>query len=58
MFLILIKNYSSLASEPIAWWAGQFVGYLLRYDKTVNKRLGLEEEINDFTSPVVGVHVR
>ena len=36
--------YSSLAAEPNTWWAGQFVGYLLRYNDTVSKRLRKEEE--------------
>jgi len=48
----------SLTSSPDAWWVGQFVGFLLRYNERVRVLLRQGEESIDFSSPVVGVHVR
>ena len=53
-----IGHFSSLTSSPDAWWVGQFVGFLLRYNERVGVLLRQGEESIDFSSPVVGVHVR
>lgn len=54
----IITLYCRLTAEPDAWWLGQFVGYLLRHNHTVRNILHKAEERIDFSSPVVGIHVR
>ena len=54
----IITLYCRLTAEPDAWWLGQFVGYLLRHNHTVRNILHKAEELIDFSSPVVGIHVR
>jgi glycoprotein 6-alpha-L-fucosyltransferase len=53
---IITLNFR-LTAEPDAWWLGQFVRYLLRHNNTVRNILNQEEELIDFSSPVVGIHV-
>ena len=47
-----------MTTEPDAWWIGQFLGYLMRPNETVRQLLVHEEDKIDFSSPVVGIHVR
>jgi len=54
----LAKRIYSLIREPDAWWIGQFVGYLMRPNETVKHILDEAEKNINFSSPVVGVHVR
>ena len=53
-----LLNIFSLIREPDAWWIGQFVGYLMRPNETVKHILDEAEKNINFSSPVVGVHVR
>eukprot|EP00092_Neocalanus_flemingeri_P056917 GFUD01067532.1.p1 GENE.GFUD01067532.1~~GFUD01067532.1.p1 ORF type:complete len:447 (-),score=71.32 GFUD01067532.1:21-1361(-) len=47
-----------LTREPDAWWIGQFIGYLMRPNENVNQLLMEAQKSIDFSTPVVGVHVR
>ena len=47
-----------MTSEPDVWWVGQFVVYLMRPNEVVKQMLANLENKIDFSSPVVGVHVR
>ena len=52
------KNPYRLTQDPDAWWFGQFVGFLLKPGQEVRTLLSEAVDKINFTSPVVGVHVR
>jgi len=54
----IVDSVFSLTDEPEAWWHGQFTGYLMRPKDSIKERLSKEKEKLDFSSPVVGVHIR
>jgi len=55
---VLVKRISRLIRDPDAWWIGQFAAYIMRPNETVKQLLTEAEQNVDFSSPIVGVHVR
>jgi len=55
---VLSQTILRLARDPDAWWVGQLVGYLMRPNETVERILSEVEKRIDFSSPIVGLHVR
>jgi len=58
MHTTLAERVYRLVGEPDAWWVGQYVGYILRYNQTVREQLQLYQENIDYSTPIVGIHVR
>ncbi|XP_022245998.1 alpha-(1,6)-fucosyltransferase-like [Limulus polyphemus] len=54
----LSDRFMRLHSNPIVWWIGQFLKYLLRPQESLSKFLKEAEKKVDFNLPVVGIHVR
>lgn len=44
--------------DPAAWWIGQFVKYLLRFQPPTQAMIDRGIEKLDFRGPIVGVHIR
>ncbi|XP_065201965.1 alpha-(1,6)-fucosyltransferase [Planococcus citri] len=44
--------------DPIVWWVGQFLKYLLRPQSNIKRMLSEYEEKLGFKKPIVGVHIR
>lgn len=44
--------------DPIVWWIGQFLKYLLRPQPDISKMLADYKEKLGFRKPIVGVHIR
>ncbi|ESO07379.1 hypothetical protein HELRODRAFT_170715 [Helobdella robusta] len=44
--------------QPYAWWAGQLVSFLLKPQKWLEDKLLADEKMMNFSSPIVGIHVR
>lgn len=54
----LAPRLSRLHGEPIVWWVGQFLKYLLRTQPDTQAMLDNGIQKLRFKSPIVGVHVR
>ncbi|XP_075155715.1 alpha-(1,6)-fucosyltransferase 8 [Haematobia irritans] len=54
----LAPRLKRLHSEPIVWWVGQFLKYLLRPQKGTKAFLETSMEKLGWKKPIVGVHVR
>jgi len=55
---VLAETILRLARDPDAWWVGQFVGYIWRPNEDVDQILSEVEKRIDFSSPIVGLHIR
>ena len=51
-------NFARQSLDPDAWWVGQMVGYLMRPSQKIQQFLKEAEKTIDFSTPVVGIHVR
>lgn len=47
-----------LHGDPIVWWVGQFLKYLLRTQPDTQEMLDIGRKKLGFQGPIVGVHVR
>lgn len=47
-----------LHGDPIVWWVGQFLKYLLRTQPDTQEMLDIGRKKLGFEKPIVGVHVR
>ncbi|KFD49892.1 hypothetical protein M514_09221 [Trichuris suis] len=47
-----------LHSYPPAWWAGELISYLMRYNSEMADKLEQMATLYNFSYPVVGIHVR
>ena len=56
--IIQIDNFARQSLDPDAWWVGQMVGYLMRPSQKIQQFLKDAEKTIDFSTPVVGIHVR
>lgn len=54
----LSARLSRLHGDPIVWWVGQFLKYLLRTQPDTQTMLAINQEKLGFKKPIVGVHVR
>lgn len=54
----LAPRLSRLHGDPIVWWVGQFLKYLLRTQAETQQMLQMGQEKLGFKKPIVGVHVR
>lgn len=54
----LAPRLSRLHGDPIVWWVGQFLKYLLRTQPDTQAMLTIGQEKLGFKKPIVGVHVR
>jgi len=55
---VISQTILRLARDPDAWWVGQFVGYIWKPNETVGQIISEAEKMIDFSSPIVGLHVR
>lgn len=56
--LDLAPRIARLHGDPIVWWVGQFLKYLLRPQSSTTNMLETAREKFNFQKPVVGVHIR
>ncbi|XP_022246001.1 alpha-(1,6)-fucosyltransferase-like isoform X2 [Limulus polyphemus] len=54
----LSERLIRIHGNPVVWWIGQFLKYLLRPQESLAKFLKHAEEKVDLKHPLVGVHVR
>ena len=54
----LSERMTKMHDDPSAWWIGQIIKYLLRYQPETQKMLDEAEKKMKFRSPIVGIHVR
>ncbi|XP_023326613.1 alpha-(1,6)-fucosyltransferase [Eurytemora carolleeae] len=54
----LVNRLSRLHGDPVVWWLGQFLKYMLRPQKHLEDMLEKTVESQGFKNPVVGIHVR
>lgn len=54
----LAPRLKRLHGDPIVWWIGQFLKYLLRPQPDTQKMLDNGRQKLGFKRPIVGVHVR
>ncbi|CDW52701.1 alpha (1,6) fucosyltransferase [Trichuris trichiura] len=47
-----------LHSYPPAWWTGELVSYLMRYNSEMSDKLEQMATLYNFSYPIVGIHVR
>ncbi|XP_067133794.1 alpha-(1,6)-fucosyltransferase-like [Centruroides vittatus] len=47
-----------LFDQPLVWWYGQFIRYLLRPNAAFESYLKTKKKLIGFSSPIVGIHVR
>ncbi|KAG4070622.1 hypothetical protein HA402_013542 [Bradysia odoriphaga] len=54
----LAPRLKRLHGDPITWWVGQFLKYLLRLQPETQNMLDTARQKLGFKKPIVGVHVR
>lgn len=54
----LAPRLKRLHGDPITWWVGQFLKYLLRYQPETQQIIDAGTEKLGFQTPIVGVHIR
>ncbi|KAJ1522729.1 hypothetical protein ONE63_001889 [Megalurothrips usitatus] len=54
----LAPRLARIHGQPLAWWVGQFLKYLLRPQPAINELLQSTEKKLGFKGPIVGIHVR
>ncbi|XP_018333906.2 alpha-(1,6)-fucosyltransferase-like [Agrilus planipennis] len=54
----LVLRLARLHGDPVIWWIGQFLKYLLRPQEATEKLLNDATKKMNFAKPVVGIHVR
>lgn len=54
----LAPRLKRLHGDPITWWVGQFLKYLLRMQPDTQNMLDVGRQKLGFKKPIVGVHVR
>jgi glycoprotein 6-alpha-L-fucosyltransferase len=54
----IVERISRLHGDPVVWWLGQFLKYMLRPQKHLEDMLAKTVESQGFKNPVVGIHVR
>uniref|UniRef100_A0A2S2NRB2 Alpha-(1,6)-fucosyltransferase n=1 Tax=Schizaphis graminum TaxID=13262 RepID=A0A2S2NRB2_SCHGA len=54
----LAERLTVLHGDPIVWWIGQILKYLLRPRESTNYRLDYYAKKLKFQKPIVGVHIR
>lgn len=54
----LAPRLKRLHGDPITWWVGQFLKYLLRYQPETQQIIDIGMEKLGFQTPIVGVHIR
>ncbi|KAF4532303.1 hypothetical protein B566_EDAN010804 [Ephemera danica] len=54
----LAPRLSRLHGDPIVWWVGQFLRYLLRPQPSLTRMLDESAAKLGFQRPIVGVHIR
>jgi len=54
----LVHRISRLHGDPIVWWLGQFLKYMLRPQPHLQEMLDNTVSNTGFKGPIVGIHVR
>ncbi|XP_067011282.2 alpha-(1,6)-fucosyltransferase isoform X2 [Anabrus simplex] len=54
----LAPRLTRLHGDPIVWWVGQFLKYLLRPQEATKTLLDEAQRRHGFERPIVGVHIR
>lgn len=54
----LAPRLTRLHGEPIVWWVGQFLKFLLRFQSETQAIIDAGVEKLGFKKPIVGVHIR
>lgn len=54
----LAPRLKRLHGDPIVWWVGQFLKYLLRMQPETQNMLDAARQKLGFKKPIVGLHVR
>ena len=54
----LSERINRFSGDPSAWWIGQIIHYLFRYQPKTRKVIDQAKENMNFRQPIVGIHVR
>ncbi|XP_012276842.1 alpha-(1,6)-fucosyltransferase [Orussus abietinus] len=54
----LVPRLEKLHAQPLVWWVGQVLKYLMRPQENLKKVLDYSKEKLGFEKPIVGIHVR